>query len=206
MRKLLYTAFLSAVVLSLGCAVTNYTLQHQVIAGGVLRSPLGGKDNAQAFYTGKVNEAPRTIMTPMGGPAFVQGLLSPIPTSVVVSLLQSSGWSADRVLQTMLYAANGKRNLHVMYDDGWKLDIDPGFATFVDAVSDAHLDRAISVLSKIGGPRYGHRVWLAAAQAVILALQKKRPGFSYEAFVDGQPFWLSSERDRLFGPLTLLGP
>jgi len=126
-------------------AVTNYSLQHTLVAGGVLKSPFGGKDNLQAFYTGKVSENPRTIMTPLGGPMFVQSLMTPIPSSVLLSLLQSSGWAADRVLETMLYAVNGRRNLHVMYDDGWKLKIDPEFNTFVRGLYTAQLERALSI-------------------------------------------------------------
>ncbi len=128
-------------------AVTNYTLQHSVVAGGVLRSPLGlgGKDNAQAFYTGKISENPKVILTPLGGPLFVQSLLTPVPTSMLLSLLQSSGWSADRVLETMLFAVNGHRNLHVMYDRGWKLQIDPEFSSFIRGVHQAQLERALSV-------------------------------------------------------------
>ncbi len=126
-------------------AVTNYTLQHQLIAGGVLKSPFGSKDNLQAFYTGKINENPRTIMSPLGGPQFVQSLLSPVPSSVVLSLLQSSGWSADRVLETMLYAVNGRRNLHVIYDEGWNLRIDPEFNAFIRGIHQAQLERALSI-------------------------------------------------------------
>ena len=126
-------------------AVTNYTLQHQVVGGGVLRSPFGGKDNLQAFYTGKFSESPKTILTPLGGPMFVQSLLTPVPTSVLLSLLQSSGWSADRVLETMLYAVNGRRNLHVMYDEEWRLHIDPEFTAFIRGVHRAQQERALSV-------------------------------------------------------------
>ncbi len=126
-------------------AVTNYTLQHSVVAGGVLRSPFGAKDNAQAFCSGKVSESPKLSLTPLGGPLFVQSLLTPVPTSVVLSLLQSSGWSADRMLETLLFAVNGRRNLHVMYDRGWKLEIDPEFSAFVHGVRQAQLERALSV-------------------------------------------------------------
>ncbi len=126
-------------------AVTNYSLQHTVVGGGVLRSPFGAKDNTQSFYTGKISESPKVILTPLGGPLFVQSLLTPVPTSVVLSLLQSSGWSADRVLETMLFAVNGRRNLHVMYDQGWKLGIDPQFSSFIRGVHQAQLERALSV-------------------------------------------------------------
>jgi hypothetical protein len=126
-------------------AITNYSLSHSGVVGGQLRSPFGGKDSAQAFYTGKFSESPRAIMTPLGGPIFVQNLLTPIPSSVVLSLLQSSGWSAERVLETMLYAVNGKRNLHVMYDDGWKLKVDPEFHAFIRGLYTAQQERALSI-------------------------------------------------------------
>jgi hypothetical protein len=126
-------------------AVTNYTLQHQLVAGGVMRSPFGGKDNLQAFYTGKISESPKAILTPLGGPMFVQSLLTPIPSSVLLSLLQSSGWSADRVLETMLHAVNGRRNLHVVWEDGWKLQIDPRFTAFTNGLQAAQRERALSI-------------------------------------------------------------
>ena len=126
-------------------AISNYTLQHQVIAGAVVRSPWGGKNQGQLFYTGKVNEAPRAILTPLGGPMFVQSMLTPIPSSIVLSLLQSSGWSADRVLQTMLFAVNGKRNLHAVWDEGWSMTIAPELDAFVHGIHQAQLERALSI-------------------------------------------------------------
>lgn len=65
----------------------------------------GGSFGATGFYANR----PTITYNPLSGEKFAKGLMSPIPPSVIVSLIQS-GYPADLVFRVMAQSVNGLKN------------------------------------------------------------------------------------------------
>src|SRR5215831_2782536 len=96
----------------------------QVVAGYQLQSAIGGSFTAGNFNsslvgpftaTGNVNAAgtytdrPTVIYSPLTGVDFLKRLMTPVPPSSVLFMLQS-GYSAERIMPIMLDSINGLNN------------------------------------------------------------------------------------------------
>ena len=96
----------------------------QVIAGYQLQSAIGGSFTAGNFNaalvgpftaSGSANAAgtytdrPTVIYSPLTGVDFLKRLMTPVPPSSVLFMLQS-GYSADRIMPIMLDSINGLNN------------------------------------------------------------------------------------------------
>jgi hypothetical protein len=127
----------------------------QVIAGYQLQSAIGGSFTAGNFNstlvgpfmaTGSVNAAgtytdrPTVIYSPLTGVDFLKRLMTPVPPSAVLFMLQS-GYSADRVMPIMLETINGITN----GSNRLKRPADPRFTRLVELVREGQLADAIQI-------------------------------------------------------------
>lgn len=94
------------VFLEVAQIVSGYTLERKLAAEAGLSD---FQDRLVLGAEGKFVDRPTITYSPLTGENFVRKLLSPIPPSAVLSLIQS-GWPADLVLRTTVQAINGLRN------------------------------------------------------------------------------------------------
>ncbi len=94
------------VFLEVAQIVSGYTLERKLAAEAGLSD---FQDRLVLGVEGKFVDRPTITYSPLTGENFVRKLLSPIPPSAVLSLIQS-GWPADLVLRTTVQAINGLRN------------------------------------------------------------------------------------------------
>jgi hypothetical protein len=135
----------------------------QVIAGYQLQSAIGGSFTAGNFNaalvgpftaSGSANAAstytdrPTVIYQPLTGVDFLRRLMTPIPPSSVLFVLQS-GYSADRIMPIMLDSINGLNN----ESNRLGRPADPNFTRLVELMREGQLAGAIQI--RIERPKEG---------------------------------------------------
>ena len=135
----------------------------QVIAGYQLQSTLGtsftaGNFNAavigpftatgNATAAGTYTDRPTVIYQPLTGVDFLKRLMTPIPPSSVLFMIQS-GYAADRIMPIMLDSINGLNN----ESNRLRRPADPKFTRLVDLIREGQLAGAIQI--RIERPKDG---------------------------------------------------
>ena len=135
----------------------------QVIAGYQLQSTLGtsftaGNFNAavigpftttgNATAAGTYTDRPTVIYQPLTGVDFLKRLMTPIPPSSVLFMLQS-GYAADRIMPIMLDSINGLNN----ESNRLRRLADPKFTRLVELIREGQLAGAIQI--RIERPKDG---------------------------------------------------
>jgi len=135
----------------------------QVIAGYQLQSAIGGSFTAGNFNaslvgpftaTGSANAAgtytdrPTVIYQPLTGVDFLKRLMTPVPPSSVLFMLQS-GYSAERIMPIMLDSINGLNN----ESNRLRRPADPKFTRLVELMREGQLAGAIQI--RIERPKDG---------------------------------------------------
>jgi hypothetical protein len=135
----------------------------QVIAGYQLQGTLGtsftaGNFNAavvgpftatgNATAAGTYTDRPTVIYQPLTGVDFLKRLMTPVPPSSVLFMLQS-GYSADRIMPIMLDSVNGLNNA----SNRLKRPADPKFTRLVELIREGQLAGAIEI--RIERPKEG---------------------------------------------------
>jgi predicted small lipoprotein YifL len=127
----------------------------QVIAGYQLQSAIGGSFTAGNFTAGIVGpftavgsanaagtytDRPTVIYSPLTGVDFLKRLMTPIPPSSVLFMLQS-GYFADRIMPIMLDSINGLNN----ESNRLRRPADPKFTRLVELMREGQLAGAIQI-------------------------------------------------------------
>jgi hypothetical protein len=127
----------------------------QVIAGYQLQSAIGGSFTAGNFNAaligpftasgnasaaGTYTDRPTVIYQPLTGVDFLKRLMTPIPPSSVLFVLQS-GYSAERVMPIMLDSINGLNN----ESNRLRRPADPQFTRLVELMREGQLAGAIQI-------------------------------------------------------------
>lgn len=101
----------SPTFLDVSSIINQYGLEKTVGTSGLVHYPKASSDwwNVGASGSATYSDRPTITYTPMTGKKFTQNLLTPIPPSAVVGLIQS-GWFADLVLRITLNSINGVEN------------------------------------------------------------------------------------------------
>jgi hypothetical protein len=135
----------------------------QVIAGYQLQRTLGtsftaGNFNAaiigpitatgSATAAGTYTDRPTVIYQPLTGVDFLKRLMTPIPPSSVLFMVQS-GYAADRIMPIMLDSINGLNN----ESDRLRRPADPKFTRLVELIREGQLAGAIQI--RIERPKDG---------------------------------------------------
>jgi len=135
----------------------------QVIAGYQLQSAIGGSFTAGNFNaaligpftaSGSANAAgtytdrPTVIYQPLTGVDFLKRLMTPVPPSSVLFMLQS-GYSADRIMPIMLDSINGLNN----ESNRLRRPADPKFIRLIQLMREGQLAGAIQI--RIEQPKGG---------------------------------------------------
>ena len=135
----------------------------QVIAGCQVQSALSGSftfgnftanliDRLTAAGTatagGTYTDRPTVIYQPLTGVDFLKRLMTPIPPSSVLFMLQS-GYSAERIMPIMLDSINGVNN----ESNRLRRPADPKFARLVELIREGQLAGAIQI--RIQRPKEG---------------------------------------------------
>ena len=135
----------------------------QVIAGYQLQSTIGGNFTAGNFNAalvgpftasgsataaGTYTDRPTVIYSPLTGVDFLKRLMTPIPPSSVLFMLQS-GYSAERIMPIMLDAINGLNN----ESNRLGRPADPKFTRLVELMREGQLADAIQI--RIERPKDG---------------------------------------------------
>src|SRR5277367_212942 len=135
----------------------------QVIAGYQLQSAIGGSFSAGNFTagiigpftaTGSANAAgtytdrPTVIYSPLTGVDFLKRLMTPVPPSSVLFMLQS-GYFANRIMPIMLDSINGLNN----ESNRLRRPADPRFTRLVQLIREGQLAGAIQI--RIEQPKGG---------------------------------------------------
>ena len=135
----------------------------QVIAGYQLQSAIGGSFTAGNFTAGVVGpftaigsanaagtytDRPTVIYSPLTGVDFLKRLMTPIPPSSVLFMLQS-GYSAERIMPIMLDSINGLNN----GSNRLRRPADPKFTRLVELMREGQLAGAIQI--RIERPKDG---------------------------------------------------
>src|SRR6201988_140906 len=135
----------------------------QVIAGYQLQSAIGGSFTAGNFNAsiigpltatgsataaGTYTDRPTVIYSPLTGVDFLKRLMTPVPPSSVLFMLQS-GYSADRIMPIMLDSINGLNN----ESNRLRRPADPQFPRLVDLMREGQLAGAIQI--RIERPKEG---------------------------------------------------
>ena len=125
----------------------------QVIAGYQLQSTIAGSVNLGNFNAGQIGpftatgglaaggsytDRPTVIYSPLTGTDFLKRLLTPVPPSSVLFLLQS-GYSAERVMAVMVDSINGLDNRSIRL----ARPADPEFTRLVELMREGQLAGAI---------------------------------------------------------------
>src|SRR5271157_750481 len=135
----------------------------QVIAGYQVQSAIGSSFTAGNFNaslvgpftaTGSANAAgtytdrPTVIYQPLTGVDFLKRLMTPVPTSSVLFMLQS-GYSAERIIPIILDSINGLNN----ESNRLRRPADPKFTRLVELMREGQLAGAIQI--RIERPKAG---------------------------------------------------
>ena len=135
----------------------------QVIAGYQLQSAIGGSFTGGNFNAGLIGpftasgtataggtytDRPTVVYSPLTGVDFLKRLMTPIPPSSVLFVLQA-GYSAERVMPIMLDSINGLMN----GSNRFRRATDPRFMRLVRLVSEAQ--RANTIEIRLEHPKAG---------------------------------------------------
>ena len=152
----------------------------QVIAGYQLQSAISGSFSAGNFTAGIVGpftavgsanaagtytDRPTVIYSPLTGVDFLKRLMTPIPPSSVLFMLQS-GYSAERIMPIMLDSINGINN----ESNRLRRPADPKFTRLVELMREGQLAGAIQI--RIERPKDG------AESSVLIFGPSKDPQLS----------------------------
>jgi hypothetical protein len=146
--KLRYADF--PVFLDINQVIAGYELNSSVTAG-VNAAATNGENAAPSFLTlggsvllqGGYKDQPTVIYAPSTGSEFITRLMTPIPPSAVLFLLQA-GYKADRVLQLTLESINGVNNASMRRGEGGSLP-DPDFVKLGMLISEIQNAGALEV-------------------------------------------------------------
>ena len=96
------------VFLEVTSVINQHSLEAQLSALGVLNNPPWSH---RQEYRGGITAYDRPTVTyvPMAGEKFAKSLMTPIPTTVILSMVQS-GWPVDFILRLTCDSVNGVRN------------------------------------------------------------------------------------------------
>lgn len=164
--KLRYGDF--PVFLEISQVIAGYQIQSTVGAGfnagnssgtTVGSFVVGGSVLAQGQYT----DRPTVIYAPLTGTGFLKQLMTPIPPSALLFMLQS-GYAADRIMPIMVNSINGVSNASAR---GVSRPADPKFIRLVQLLRDLQLADTVQV--RTARPKGG------AESAFIAVLPSKDP-------------------------------
>ena len=146
------------VFLSVTQVVTGYQLQSTVGAGLTTSNFTPNKDvfgvTGLATAQGQYTDRPTVIYSPLTGVDFQQKLMTPIPPSTILFLLQA-GYDASLVMPLMLDSINGLSNAAKR---GMGRAADPEFTRLVHLMRDLQIDEALQV--RIERPKEGNEISL----------------------------------------------
>ncbi|MGH7122074.1 MAG: hypothetical protein ACREFP_24285 [Acetobacteraceae bacterium] len=135
----------------------------QVIAGYQLQSTVGANFAVGNFTAGVVGpitvvgnasaggtytDRPTVVYSPLTGVGFLKSLMTPIPPSAVLSVLQS-GYDANRIMRITLTSINDLHNQSYTL----KRPAQPGFVRLAQLLRDGQLEGALQI--RIGQPNRG---------------------------------------------------
>jgi hypothetical protein len=99
------------VFLDVASVINAYTLEADLRLGGQAAQPSRGEQFLNLGAGGRYADHPTISYTPLSGERFVRSLLSPLPVSGILFLLQS-GYRADAVLRVTVNSVNGLDNAY----------------------------------------------------------------------------------------------
>src|SRR6516164_2017283 len=142
------------VFLSITQVVTGYELQTTVGTGATASNFTPNRDvfgvTGLATAQGQYTDRPTVIYSPLTGVDFQQKLMTPIPPSTILFLLQA-GYDADIVMPLVLDSINGLSNAARR---GMGRPADPDFLRLVHLIRDLQLAEATQV--RIERPKEGN--------------------------------------------------
>jgi hypothetical protein len=94
------------VFLDVVSVINQYALESQISGGFTWTSPT---DLWQVGASGKYTDRPTITYSPLSGDKFTRNLMTPIPPTAVLSLVQA-GYPIDLVLRILSHSVNGVRN------------------------------------------------------------------------------------------------
>jgi hypothetical protein len=133
------------IFLEVGQIVAGYQLQSTIgssFTGGNFNAALIGPFTAtgSATASGTFTDRPTVVYSPLTGVDFLKRLMTPIPPSSVMFMLQA-GYSAQRVMPIMLDAVNGIMN----GSNRRQREADPRFGRLVTLVSEAQVAGSVKI-------------------------------------------------------------
>ncbi|MCU0975035.1 MAG: hypothetical protein MUC71_01820 [Steroidobacteraceae bacterium] len=121
------------VFLDITSAISSYTFETSVTATGTVSLPGAAleNDSASVGARGAFTDRPTITYNPLTGDKFAKSLMTPIPPTALLSLIQA-GWSPRLLLRCCVHSVNGLRN----YSQRGAVSqpVDPGFVQLLDAV------------------------------------------------------------------------
>jgi hypothetical protein len=99
----------SVVFIDVGQIVSGYTFQGTLTGTLGRNAPFGGYDSGSLSAQGTYVDRPTITYTPMTGQQFMKGLMSPVPPSAILFLMQA-GYAADEVMRMSVESINGRHN------------------------------------------------------------------------------------------------
>jgi hypothetical protein len=147
--------------------IAGYQLQGALstsFTGGNFNSAIVGPFTAtgNATTAGTYTDRPTVVYSPLTGVDFLKRLMTPVPPSSVLFMVQS-GYSADRIMPIMLDSINGINN----GSNRLRRPADPKFTRLVELVRDGQLTGAIQI--RIERPKDG------AESSVLIFGPSKNP-------------------------------
>jgi len=125
-------------------AVTGSVTLGNFTANLIDRLTAAGTATAAGTYT----DRPTVVYSPLTGVDFLKRLMTPVPPSAVLFLLQS-GYVADRVMPIMLNSINGLNN----QSNRLRRPADPEFTRLVELIREGQLAAAIQI--RVERPKEG---------------------------------------------------
>jgi hypothetical protein len=121
------------VFLDITSAISSYTFETSVTASGSVHLPGADlkTDSATVGARGAFTDRPTITYNPLTGDKFAKSLMTPIPPTALLSLIQA-GWSSRLLLRCCVHSVNGLRNYSQRASGGHP--VDPGFVQLLDAV------------------------------------------------------------------------
>ncbi len=135
------------VFLDVASVINQYSIQGQITLGaGWTSSPAG--NNQSIGGSGTYTERPTITYTPLSGEKFTRSLLTPIPPSALLFLIQA-GWPVRFLFQTCVNSVNDLDNGSTA--PGWGRSANPEFKRLMDALEKVQKSRAFAVrVEKVG--------------------------------------------------------
>lgn len=95
--------------------ISQYGIENQITADYRWTWPLPGNSAGAGGYS-KYSDKPTITYAPISGQKFIKNLLTPIPPSAVISLIQS-GWPIDLIFSLTVKTVNGVNNSGIEQSD-----------------------------------------------------------------------------------------